>query len=313
MEGVEHHRARRVPGPLDHFERQFDGVEFFDKPQEFHGGANTERQAEFEQFAVMSSPQLDVGSTSRGAGDDMPGPNRRRLPHASGTLVPFGPLAGTGRLEPALEINGGGDLQPFALDRGANIGERASLREMGVDIVVPKFDGAIARPTGDLDLLEDGDRTNRARIEAVEKVGHGGEEKVRGLALPRVVKAGVGLNMCQASPSGEAWRTQSRDHRAEWQEGTGGGISDRDQQASSRDGPSGKWSPTRRAEEGLCRPWRPPHKPHSQRVTCRQRISGQLPEACEGADSTSPVPGEAGWGDHREDLCVRWAGQRQAG
>ena len=57
--------------------------------------------------------------------------------------------------------------------RALQLGQAAALLQIGRDLVIPGLDRRVARLAGDLDLLQERRRPDRARIEAIDKLAHG--------------------------------------------------------------------------------------------------------------------------------------------
>ena len=67
----------------------FDRVDVVDETQEFHGRLDPHRQADFQQLAVISGPQIVVGHSGRRPGDHVDRPHFDRLRHPPLAFVEF--------------------------------------------------------------------------------------------------------------------------------------------------------------------------------------------------------------------------------
>ena len=78
-----------------------------------------------------------------------------------------------GRFKPALEIDGRWHGQAVVGQRPADFRQRPALRNMGIEIVMPQFDGLVAHFSGDLDFIQYRSGSDRAAIQRVDEVAHG--------------------------------------------------------------------------------------------------------------------------------------------
>ncbi len=74
--------------------------------------------------------------------------------------------------DPTVQGDHADDLQAVVVERGLEVGHRAAALEKLRDLVVPGLDRLVPGPPGDLDLFEEGGRSDRAGVQAIGEVVH---------------------------------------------------------------------------------------------------------------------------------------------
>ena len=92
-----------------------------------------------------------------------------RLLQSASDLVERLFVFGTGRLEPACQIDGCGDFDSVIVKSSAYISECPAGLKVKVKMVVPQFDGFEPCFACDADLIRNGGGTDRAGVQAVAK------------------------------------------------------------------------------------------------------------------------------------------------
>ncbi len=103
------------------------------------------------------------------AGDDIRAPQLDGLGHPAPAVVEDAAVLGPLRRDPAVKRDHADDLEARVGQRSFQLGETSPLLEIGRDLVVPGLDRLVAGLAGDLDLLQQGRRPDRAGVETVDE------------------------------------------------------------------------------------------------------------------------------------------------
>ena len=136
----------------------------FHESKEFHRGSHAHRRADLQQLAVSRRAHGVIGHARRWTGDDVRRAQFRRLRHPPFAFLQRGGILRFRSIEPAGHVNGGRHGQSLVRQRALNIRQRTAIRQVRVQVVMPKLDRAVPCLARDANLVEQRHRANRAGV-----------------------------------------------------------------------------------------------------------------------------------------------------
>ena len=149
-----------------------DVLDAVDETEELHRGQHAECLPNLEQLGEPAAGAVQVHDFLGRAGDDVRASQLDGLGHPAPAVVQHARMLGPSAvIQPCSAITLT-TLRPASARARFRLGAVPALLEIGGDLVVPGLDRLVSGLAGDLDLLQQRRRPDRAGVETVEKLAH---------------------------------------------------------------------------------------------------------------------------------------------